>query len=261
MRLVTLATPVGFAATGEADPNRLNFVVHFGTVLPSTSSVSRARVSVVLFILSLLLAPSAIHAARRGHERQHVIDAVIIHSLGGPDCRDGRRFFKQIDGDAAEWAKTFASLPGVSIHYVIGRDGTIVSAIPEDLAASHAIGWNQRSIGIELVNNGDGSDRFPDAQVGALLRLTREIRQRHPAIRPPNGFFATPMSIARCFRTRHSEPAVPHSAASSRSGRGVSLGRVQVGARTLRSGGKALLEPAEADPESVDGAAAFDDVN
>lgn len=148
----------------------------------SSSPVARARLRVVPFILSLFLVPPTTYATRRGHERQHVIDAVIIHSLGGPDCRDGRRFFKQIDGDAAQWTKTFASLPGVSIHYVIGRDGTVVSAIPEDLAASHAIGWNQRSIGIELVNNGDGTDPFPVAQMDALLHLTREIRQRHPAI-------------------------------------------------------------------------------
>lgn len=123
-------------------------------------------------------------ATHRGHERRHVIDALIIHSLGGPDCRDGRRFFKRIDGDAAQWATTFASLPNVSIHYVIGRDGAVVAAIPEDLAASHAIGWNQRSIGIELVNNGDGTDAFPEAQFDALVRLTHDIRQRHPAITP-----------------------------------------------------------------------------
>ena len=49
-------------------------------------------------------------------------------------------------------------------------------------AASHAIGWNQRSIGIELVNNGDHRDPFPQVQLDALVRLAREIRRRHPAI-------------------------------------------------------------------------------
>ena len=152
------------------------------------SLVSRARLIVVLLVAGLCAAESRPAAARRGHERRHVVDALIIHSLGGPDCRDGRRFFKQIDGDAAQWAKTFETLPGVSIHYVIGRDGTVVSSIPEPFAASHAIGWNQRSIGIELVNNGDGVDPFPQPQMDALVRLSREIRQRHPAITPERIF-------------------------------------------------------------------------
>ena len=136
--------------------------------------------------LTLLLVglarPSGLVARSIGHPRHHIIDALIIHSLGGPDCKNGTQFFKQIDGDAQSWARAFESLPGVSIHYVIGRNGTIAAGVPETMAASQAIGWNQRSIGIELVNNGDGVDPFPPAQMDALVQLAREIRQRHPAI-------------------------------------------------------------------------------
>jgi N-acetyl-anhydromuramyl-L-alanine amidase AmpD len=67
---------------------------------------------------------------------------------------------------------------------VIGRDGTVAAGISELVAASHAVGWNQRSIGIELVNNGDGVDPFPEVQVAALRKLVREIRGRHPAVAP-----------------------------------------------------------------------------
>ncbi|MBP7775592.1 MAG: N-acetylmuramoyl-L-alanine amidase [Acidobacteria bacterium] len=49
-------------------------------------------------------------------------------------------------------------------------------------AATHATGWNQRSIGIELVNNGDGVDPFPPPQVDALVTLVDAIRRRHPGI-------------------------------------------------------------------------------
>ena len=136
-----------------------------------------------LALMVVVLALQSGLAARTiGHPRHHEIDALIIHSLGGPDCQNGTPFFKQIDGDARSWAHAFATLPGVSIHFVIGRDGAIVAGIPETMAASQAIGWNQRSIGIELVNNGDGVDPFPAAQLDALVRLAREIRQRHPAI-------------------------------------------------------------------------------
>ena len=82
----------------------------------------------------------------------------------------------------AAHAARFAALPRVSIHYVIGRDGTVRVGIPESMAASHAIGWNQRSIGIELVNNGDDVDAFPAAQIAALVGLVRDLRARHPAI-------------------------------------------------------------------------------
>lgn len=126
----------------------------------------------------------AVPAAARpgGHERRRPIDALIVHSLGGPDCRDGRRTYRTVGGDARSWLLTFTRLPIVSIHYVIDRAGEVAAGVPEPVAATHATGWNQRSIGIELVNNGDGVDPFPDPQVAALLTLTRAIRARHPGI-------------------------------------------------------------------------------
>ena len=135
-------------------------------------------------MLALLLASSGVRAKPGGHPRRRAVDAVIVHSLGGPDCRAGAPFFRVIDGDARHWMATFNRLPIVSIHYVIDRTGQVVAGVPEDVAATHATGWNQRSIGIELVNNGDGRDPFPAAQVDALVALVGEIRQRHPAITP-----------------------------------------------------------------------------
>lgn len=117
-----------------------------------------------------------------GHPRRRAVDSVIVHSLGGPDCRDGRRFYRRVDGDARQWLDRFTRLPVVSIHYVIGRDGVVVAGVPEAVAATHATGWNQRSIGIELVNDGDGVDPFPPAQVAALVALVRDLRTRHPGI-------------------------------------------------------------------------------
>lgn len=138
----------------------------------------------VLATLWLSASGPIAEAHSNGHPRRRSVDAVIVHSLGGPDCRNGSRFFKRIDGDADTWAQRFAKLPLVSIHYVIDRAGAVASGIPEMLAASHAIGWNQRSIGIELVNNGDGMDPFPQRQIQALLELIRDIRHRHPEVAP-----------------------------------------------------------------------------
>jgi N-acetyl-anhydromuramyl-L-alanine amidase AmpD len=134
--------------------------------------------------MAVAVCAGAVQAKPTGHPRRRTVDAIIIHSLGGPDCQAGQHFYRTIDGDARVWLANFNALPIVSIHYIIGRDGEVAVSVPESLAATHAIGWNQRSIGIELVNNADGADPFPQAQIDALLRLVREIRQRHRAITP-----------------------------------------------------------------------------
>lgn len=68
--------------------------------------------------------------------------------------------------------------PRLGIHYMIDRDGTVRSSVPEDQLAHHVFLWSGRSIAIELVNDGDGLDPFPQAQLGALVELLRDIAQR-----------------------------------------------------------------------------------
>lgn len=78
----------------------------------------------------------------------------------------------------------------VSAHYLITRGGTVWCLVPEAARAWHAgiSGWrgesalNARSIGIELVNRGHefGYQPFPEAQIGATIRLCTEICARWP---------------------------------------------------------------------------------
>lgn len=77
----------------------------------------------------------------------------------------------------------------VSCHYLVHEDGRIVHMVDEDLRAWHAgvSSWegrddvNSRSIGIEIVNPGHGSDYrdFPEKQIEAVIALSRDIVQRH----------------------------------------------------------------------------------
>ncbi len=163
---------------------------------------TRVCLAAVVGLLAAL-AGGAVEAKPGGHPRRRAVDTVVVHSLGGPDCRDGQRFFRTIDGDARTWMATFNRLPIVSIHYVIGRDGQVAAGVPESIAANHVIGWNQRSIGIELVNNGDGVDPFPPPQVAALVRLVGEIRQRHPAISPDRVFRHSDLDHSTFPASRH----------------------------------------------------------
>ncbi|MCF8178858.1 MAG: N-acetylmuramoyl-L-alanine amidase [Sulfuritalea sp.] len=74
---------------------------------------------------------------------------------------------------------------GVSAHYLIGRDGTVIQLVDETRRAWHAgKSWwggntdlNSTSIGIELDNTGE--EVFAEAQIVALLGLLEGIRIRH----------------------------------------------------------------------------------
>jgi len=96
---------------------------------------------------------------------------------------------------------------GVSIHYLIDRDGTVMNLVPHEKMAWHAglSSWggkdkvNDFSIGISLVNTGSGhvisnnkltddksqKDLFPEAQMTALsevigvLKSTLEIKNQN----------------------------------------------------------------------------------
>jgi N-acetylmuramoyl-L-alanine amidase len=77
----------------------------------------------------------------------------------------------------------------VSAHYTVDEDGTIYNHVPEEARAHHAgvSFWagatdiNSRSIGIEIVNPGHefGYRSFPDAQIAAVIALSKDIFSRH----------------------------------------------------------------------------------
>ena len=62
--------------------------------------------------------------------------------------------------------------------YIVGRDGTVATSVPEHEVAIHTIGRNAQAIGIELINAGDGREPYADAQVNALAQLVDNVRRR-----------------------------------------------------------------------------------
>ena len=71
----------------------------------------------------------------------------------------------------------------VSIHFLVGRDGTIYRLMPETWMARHVIGLNYDAIGVENVGTGgpDGDD-LTDAQIEANIRLVRYLAAKYPTI-------------------------------------------------------------------------------
>ena len=138
------------------------------------------RLVAIGIVLTAFTSASEAEARRTGNTRRQAIDMVVIHSTGGPTCdaRTGKPIWVGA-GTLEENMQHIESHPTLGIHYMIDRDGTSRASVPEDQVAHHVFRFSGRSIGIELVNDGDGLDPFPDTQLVSLTRLLRDIRQRH----------------------------------------------------------------------------------
>ena len=105
------------------------------------------------------------------------IDMVVIHYTGMRSAK-------------AAVARLCDPEAGVSAHYVIDEDGSVIRLVGEAKRAWHAgqAWWrgeadiNARSVGVELVNPGHefGYRAFPEAQMSALEGLAHAILGRHP---------------------------------------------------------------------------------
>lgn len=104
------------------------------------------------------------------------IDMLVLHYTG---MKSGEAALARLCDAAAK----------VSAHYMVTEDGTILQLVDENERAWHAgmSYWrgnsniNQRSIGIEIVNNGHeyGYQPFPEVQMEAVTKLCRGIITRH----------------------------------------------------------------------------------
>ncbi|MEO6967748.1 MAG: N-acetylmuramoyl-L-alanine amidase [Rhodanobacteraceae bacterium] len=112
------------------------------------------------------------------------VDLVVIHCTELPDLATARAYGERAlhpDGG------------GNSGHWYIDHDGAIHRFVPGTHIAHHTRGYNERSLGIELVNTGRFPDWFdsrkqtmtepyPNAQIDALLGLLRAIRNDYPRL-------------------------------------------------------------------------------
>lgn len=113
------------------------------------------------------------------------IDLAVIHCTELPTLSMAREFGEKVHYPA--------SSTGNSGHYYIERSGRIEEWVPVDRVAHHVRGYNERSVGIELINVG----RYPDwldsrkqelmepytaAQLDSLASLLRHLQQQLPAL-------------------------------------------------------------------------------
>lgn len=146
------------------------------------------HISVVAGLTLTLLFSSVVLAVGndKAKKRTKSVNTIVLHAIGGPYCKDSKVVFSGSGGDAQKWKKYFEKEKDISIHYIVDRTGTVAASIDEDRIAWHAKGRNARSIGIELTNNGDGVEEYPEVQIAALKKLVNEIKSRHSDVTNQN---------------------------------------------------------------------------
>lgn len=112
------------------------------------------------------------------------VDLVVIHCTELPDLATAREYGERVLYDSGT---------GNSGHYYIDRDGTVHVFVRPQRVAHHVRGYNERSVGIELVNTGRHphwldsrhqamDEPYTDAQVRALVALLRRLKAELPAL-------------------------------------------------------------------------------
>jgi N-acetylmuramoyl-L-alanine amidase len=111
------------------------------------------------------------------------IDLVIIHCTELPDMKMTREF-----GERVHYPDKGT---GNSGHYYIEESGTVHRFVSNDRVANHTVGYNTRSIGIEMFNVGrypfwgDSKHQsftvpYTKEQIHSLLALLRQLRHDLP---------------------------------------------------------------------------------
>jgi N-acetyl-anhydromuramyl-L-alanine amidase AmpD len=112
--------------------------------------------------------------AAKCQERRTVgVDTIVLHDTESLPNGNFDLCVKYLADPVAYGAKK------KSIHYLIGRDsGQIVAMVPEDRQAYHVVGYNDRSIGIELYKKTNDHGDFTEWQYSAVAQLVCDIRLR-----------------------------------------------------------------------------------
>lgn len=108
---------------------------------------------------------------------------IVIHHTALDDLNKSyKRFYpSRLLSDRKDISK--ASNLNVSAHFLVARDGTIYSLMPETFMARHVIGLNYSSIGIENVGGQKKDDKLTKEQLKANIKLVNYLKQKYKTIK------------------------------------------------------------------------------
>ena len=157
-----------------------------GNLVARANSKARTLFSSMLVLpIILVLSFSGIAGAKIGTKSRPVTDLVVLHSVGGFGCKKDKWSHSGSPKKLKTVLGILANPKHVGgAHILIDRDGNIAASTPIGMTANHVYGrqkkddkysYNDRSIGIELLNHGDGNEEFPPKQLSALVSKLQEL--------------------------------------------------------------------------------------
>lgn len=151
------------------------------------SNVLPGKLIGICLMLGAIFASSA--QAKIGVVDRPITDLIVLHSVGGFECKNEQwthfPSFKTLSRAVDFFAN--ADLV-VGVHFIVAKDGQSKASTPVAKVANHVAGreqkgdklsYNQRSIGIEMLNDGDGTDPYPEKQIEAVVSLLKILVQKY----------------------------------------------------------------------------------
>ena len=158
---------------------------------------------IVVIIILILVAGIAIHSQDNKEENMRIIndllpyndnlekrkvrdiDMIVLHCTELPTLKEARQYSERIHYKE--------SRTGNAGHYYINRKGQIYRYAADDRIAHHIRGYNQRSIGIEIVNTGRypnwflstnqiPTEEYTREQIKSVVELCFYLKKRYPWI-------------------------------------------------------------------------------
>lgn len=132
------------------------------------------------------------------------IDEIIVHCTATrPDWWTGTS--AQVKTNEVRNWHTSKGWSDIGYHYLIDRDGAVVTGRPLDRTGAHVKGHNTGTVGISLFGGFGGSagdnfaDNFTEDQERALLDLIAKLKADHPSITKISGHNQYAAKACPCF--------------------------------------------------------------
>lgn len=134
------------------------------------------------------------------------INEIIIHCTATrPEWREKLSANNKVE-EVRRWHVDDNGWRDIGYHFLIDRDGTVVSGRPVEQMGAHVSGHNRSSIGIALFGGHGGSadDRFADnftaSQDEALRTKIADLMDQFPSIEKVSGHNEYANKACPCFR-------------------------------------------------------------
>lgn len=105
---------------------------------------------------------------------------IVVHYTAIPTLEETLTYFKPDSLENSRKNIRNKSVLNVGIHYVVDKDGSIYSLLPDTVLGRHIIGYNQVSIGIE--NVALDSTELTDAQVVSNVKLIHYLSAKYDSL-------------------------------------------------------------------------------